>query len=103
MFIVSRNEYQYPQPFIYSTTGDPVENFSGRLVFKSSAPDRKPFPLNNGEVIIGRTAPADLVLDSSTVSRSHAKIACSDGVYFIEDLRSICLSDLFDGGAQCRP
>jgi len=65
-----------------------MANFTGKLVFKSGVPDREPLLLDQPEIILGRTAPADLVLDSSTVSRSHAKITCRDGEYFIEDLGS---------------
>jgi adenylate cyclase len=48
----------------------------------------KEFPLGEEEVLIGRTEDNDLVLDDSSVSRKHAKIAKESGRYRLTDLGS---------------
>lgn len=44
--------------------------------------------LPQGEYIVGRDPKADVVIDSSTVSRHHARIRVADGDVTIEDLGS---------------
>jgi hypothetical protein len=46
-------------------------------------------PLPEGELIVGRGAECDIVLDSHIVSRRHARIHVTDAGVFIEDLASI--------------
>lgn len=48
----------------------------------------KRFQLSDEDVLIGRSRDADLVLDSSSVSREHASISFEDGTYYIKDLDS---------------
>lgn len=46
------------------------------------------WPLQEGETLIGRETPADLVLPSKSVSRAHAKIHRRGAEWLIEDLGS---------------
>jgi serine phosphatase RsbU (regulator of sigma subunit) len=46
------------------------------------------FPLDGGSSIIGRDPSAQVCLSSQAVSRQHARLECSDNVYFIHDLGS---------------
>jgi serine phosphatase RsbU (regulator of sigma subunit) len=46
------------------------------------------FPLGQERGVIGRADNADIQLHSDTVSRRHARVWCTDGAYFIEDLGS---------------
>jgi adenylate cyclase len=55
---------------------------------------KEPFSLGKPEIIIGRDNPKadlcnDLNLPHVSVSRRHARIFLEDGVYFIEDLKSV--------------
>ncbi len=52
------------------------------------------------EVVLGRTAGADLRLTDLTVARRHARIVGRDGHWSIEDLRSHC--GVFVNGLQTR-
>ncbi|HEX2111563.1 MAG TPA: FHA domain-containing protein [Gaiellaceae bacterium] len=47
------------------------------------------FPLEGGEIEIGRSPDADVFLDDVTVSRSHAVLSRDDGGYTIEDRGSL--------------
>ncbi|MCC6126619.1 MAG: FHA domain-containing protein, partial [Pirellulales bacterium] len=46
------------------------------------------FPLERASVVLGRHPQCEIVLESASVSRQHAKIAFSEGKYFLEDLNS---------------
>jgi transcriptional regulator with GAF, ATPase, and Fis domain len=43
----------------------------------------------SGQVTIGRTAPADLIIDSATVSRAHARLTIDQRGVHLEDLGSL--------------
>jgi phosphoserine phosphatase RsbU/P len=45
-------------------------------------------PLSGASVVLGRHPACDLVLDSASVSRQHARILNIDGVFYVEDLHS---------------
>jgi diguanylate cyclase (GGDEF)-like protein len=45
-------------------------------------------PLTQNSFIIGRDDQCDLVIHHHSVSRRHARVHCSDGVYTLEDLQS---------------
>jgi Stage II sporulation protein E (SpoIIE)/FHA domain len=49
---------------------------------------RQRFVLPDHPVIVGRTAPADIVLDDTTVSRRHCRLSRADGHVVLEDLGS---------------
>jgi serine phosphatase RsbU (regulator of sigma subunit)/pSer/pThr/pTyr-binding forkhead associated (FHA) protein len=46
------------------------------------------FPLEGESVVLGRHPQCDLVLESASVSRQHAKIILNEGNYYLEDLNS---------------
>jgi DNA-binding winged helix-turn-helix (wHTH) protein len=46
------------------------------------------YPLDMPQVLIGRSAECDIVLDDRQVSRHHARVFRADDHYFIEDLGS---------------
>ena len=46
------------------------------------------FPLEGASVILGRHPACDIVLESGSVSRQHARILDVDGDFYIEDLHS---------------
>src|SRR5207245_10725999 len=49
----------------------------------------KEIPLDKPRLTIGRKPDNDLVIDNPAVSGHHALILSEEGVFFIEDLRSI--------------
>jgi pSer/pThr/pTyr-binding forkhead associated (FHA) protein len=57
-------------------------------------------PLTDGEHLAGRDAECSLVIDGSTVSRSHARIAVLAGTVTVEDLGST--NGTFVNGRQVR-
>ena len=46
------------------------------------------FPLEGASVVLGRHPACDIVLESASVSRQHARILNVDGVFYLEDLHS---------------
>jgi phosphoserine phosphatase RsbU/P len=46
------------------------------------------FPLQTGRTVVGRHPTCHIILDNAAVSRHHAQILESHGLYFLEDLRS---------------
>jgi diguanylate cyclase (GGDEF)-like protein len=46
------------------------------------------FTFDAGEIVVGRTADATLVIDDAGLSRRHARFFCVDGQYFVADLKS---------------
>ncbi len=59
-----------------------------RLVVKEGASEGQVFELASDEAIIGRDPAADVVLESSVVSRQHALIIWKRDQFYIEDLGS---------------
>jgi len=59
-----------------------------KLHFKTGPLAGQVFPIEKEEILMGRTEPADLVLDSNTVSRNHARIYKEEDHFFLEDLGS---------------
>lgn len=49
---------------------------------------RKRFPLSTGEHVVGRDADVEIRLDSSTVSRRHARFLVTDDVTVLQDFGS---------------
>jgi len=64
--------------------GEPVHVL---LLLDDNAPPRR-FPLHSLPVIIGRNAPADLILEGPTVSRRHCRFELADGRLRLSDLGS---------------
>ena len=63
--------------------------------------------LETGEVVMGRSAAAGLVINDASVSRQHARFVFRDGQWWIEDLgatnRTHLNGDLIDGSARLAP
>ncbi len=57
------------------------------VVWKDGAPTRWPLPAE-GQITIGRERPAEILIDSPTVSRRHARLRVSGSSVWIEDLAS---------------
>ena len=53
-----------------------------------------PYPLDGDEILIGRHPDCGVQLESSAVSRRHARVFIKDGRYLIEDLGSVLEGEL---------
>jgi len=58
------------------------------VVFQGSAPRFEIHPLADGELEIGRSAPAGATLSDPTMSRRHARVRFAGGLFEVEDLGS---------------
>ena len=58
------------------------------MVMNSGPNPGKEFPLEKGEVFIGRDLTNDLVINDAEVSRRHARLVAQAGGYILEDLGS---------------
>jgi DNA-binding winged helix-turn-helix (wHTH) protein len=79
--------------FGYAFCGAAEEESPGRRAAAGTAAcrlewDKREIPLREGENILGRTDDAAVWIDSSNVSRRHARIVVSGGKATIEDLGS---------------
>jgi len=77
--------------FGYAFSGDVIDDRNAGTARISRcwlASEMGRFPLADGENILGRGDDAAVILDSSTVSRHHARITISGGTAHIEDLGS---------------
>ena len=70
----------------------------GLLVVDKGISDARPIPLDRRVHVIGRSYPADIVLDSPYVSREHAQISVEGGNYQIRDMGST--NGTFVGGSR---
>ncbi len=77
-----------------NVTGEPVHLL---LLLDDNAPPKR-FPLHRLPVIIGRNAPADLVLEGTTVSRRHCRLDLHEGELRLSDLGST--NGTFVGGTR---
>jgi ABC-type multidrug transport system ATPase subunit/pSer/pThr/pTyr-binding forkhead associated (FHA) protein len=59
-----------------------------KLTIKSGASSGKVIELTQSELIIGRAAPATLVIENPEISRRHARLSFQQGRYILEDLGS---------------
>jgi len=59
-----------------------------RLTIKTGADAGKVVELTQGELLIGRSAPADLIINHPEISRRHARLVFQQGDYILEDLSS---------------
>ena len=50
---------------------------------------REVFPLSEADVTVGREAGCEFCISCTDVSRRHARIACRNGGYFVQDLGSL--------------
>ncbi len=55
------------------------------IILEGMAPAEVPL---QGDMVLGRTASADLQLESGSVSRMHTRITASDGAFWVNDLGS---------------
>jgi DNA-binding winged helix-turn-helix (wHTH) protein len=79
--------------FGYAFAGEPSVERSTRSRSRSVATfalrwGREDHPLRSGANIIGRDESADVVIDSSSVSRQHARVVIARGTAVLEDLDS---------------
>ena len=58
------------------------------LTIKTGPDSGKVVELKQKELVIGRSAPADLIIVHPEISRRHAHITWQQGQYFLEDLGS---------------
>jgi pSer/pThr/pTyr-binding forkhead associated (FHA) protein/ABC-type multidrug transport system ATPase subunit len=58
------------------------------LIVQKGLPTEQVFILKAPVMVIGRMAPADIILDNKVVSRQHARITLEGGQYSLEDLNS---------------
>jgi pSer/pThr/pTyr-binding forkhead associated (FHA) protein/ABC-type multidrug transport system ATPase subunit len=70
------------------------------LIVQKGLADEQVFNLNAPVLVIGRMAPADIILDNKVVSRQHARITLEEGQYYLEDLNS--LNGTFVNGSQVK-
>ena len=80
-----------PQPYVYEPTvllhGE-QENGGGRLIYQG-ADGEEDLALDGRTLFIGSAKEGnDVCLHSGAVSRRHARIECSGGTYYLEDLNS---------------
>jgi DNA-binding winged helix-turn-helix (wHTH) protein len=69
-------------------TATPPPSASVPARFKLEAEDGTEIPLEDGENLIGRSPDATIFIDTSEVSRRHARIVVADDAVTIEDLGS---------------
>lgn len=77
LILISYNEKKHAQQYWNRISG----------CMELSAPDVS-YPLNCGEILIGRHASADIRLPDLSVSRYHAVLTVSDGIWTITDIGS---------------
>jgi len=65
----------------------PVEPVHLLLLLDDNAPPKR-FPLHALPSVIGRTAPAEILLDGGTVSRRHCRLEARDGQLIVSDMGS---------------
>jgi DNA-binding winged helix-turn-helix (wHTH) protein len=95
---IVRTVYKTGYAFCAEVTGEPVPApapVTIELVWKKQF-----FPLTDGEHLAGRDAECSLVIDGSTVSRTHARITVLAGLATVEDLGST--NGTFVNGRQVR-
>jgi hypothetical protein len=59
-----------------------------QLVMRTGPNPGKAFPLSKSEVIVGRDATCDIVINDAEISRRHAKLSLQGDSYVLEDLGS---------------
>ncbi len=59
-----------------------------KLTIKLGPGEGQVFELTDKDQVLGRTAPADLVIVHPEISKRHARISFKDGKYLLEDLGS---------------
>ena len=86
LFLISHNEKKHAQQY-----------WNRISVFMELSEHNISYPLNCDEILIGRHASADIRLPDLSVSRYHAIMTVSDGVWTITDIGS--KSGIFVNGA----
>jgi len=59
-----------------------------RIVLRSGPTPGKTFPLEKGEVFIGRDLSNDIIINDPEISRRHSRLFYQNGAYILEDLGS---------------
>lgn len=65
---------------------EPVQPIDPALHWQDAQGRAQVFVLETGETLVGRTDSCDLIIRDLSVSREHAKIICSHGIYLLVDL-----------------
>ena len=73
---------------------------NARLTIKTGTDSGKVVQLSQAELVIGRSAPAGLIINHPEVSRRHARLTFQQGNYLLEDLGSS--NGTFVNGQQIR-
>lgn len=61
---------------------------SHRIILNPDTDHFHEFPIEQPEMVIGREAGVDILIDSASVSRRHARIIFRTDGYYLEDLSS---------------
>ena len=84
-----RTVYAYGYAFVAAVTGAPGAGASdSRGTRWILLVEQREVPLSDGENIIGRTGTGIIGLESSSVSRQHARLTVTNGAAMLEDLGS---------------
>ncbi len=59
-----------------------------QLVMRTGPTPSKSFPLSKSEIIVGRDATCDIVINDPEISRRHARLSLQGDVYLLDDLGS---------------
>ena len=72
-----------------------------RLVVTRESGPAAVYEFNIGEVLVGRVPPADVLLDSESVSRRHARISRTAEGWRVADLGALQAVVGHDAAGQC--
>jgi ABC transport system ATP-binding/permease protein len=61
---------------------------NAKLIIKTGSDSGKVVELTQNDLVIGRSAPADLIIVNPEISRRHARLSYQQGNYMLEDLGS---------------
>lgn len=67
----------------------PEEPSGPRLLLYDGKRVKSVFPVNKPEMLVGRSADCDIVIEDGTVSRKHARIISKPGRFVVENLKSL--------------
>ena len=83
-----RTVYAYGYSFVGQAVEPRAESATGKLPRWILVSEGREIPLREGENVLGRTGPGVIALESSTISRHHARLTITNGEAVIDDLGS---------------